>query len=280
MKRIVPAIILVAVTIGLVFFNSYLRLAYFLLIAIACIWEMKHIQKNLDQKSYIWPIIIGLILISVATIIPIFNDKITEVVLAVLSLMAIAVLMVGILQKNVDGRFSWNSLAIIAYPTLPMIMIIIFVNADNWLQIIPMSMISVWICDSFALGIGKLLGKKKLAPQVSPNKTWAGAIGGSISAIFVGIGEYYLFNWLATLSFIHSTFEYTLLQCIIVSFILSVFGQFGDLAASLIKRAYGVKDYSNLIPAHGGIMDKFDGTSFAVPIAVVCSLVIHVINTI
>ena len=125
---------------------------------------------------------------------------------------------------------------------------------------------------------GKLLGKKKLAPQVSPNKTWAGTIGGSLFAAVCGIGEYYLFTWLSGISYFGSTFNYTLIQCVIISFVIATIGQIGDLAASLVKRTFGVKDYSNIIPAHGGIMDKFDSALFAVPTAMLCSYIVSLIN--
>lgn len=277
MKRIIYGIIFLTVALACLFLNNYVRLVFLTIAGIVAIWEMKHIQKNMDQTSYIGSIIIGLVLISASTVIPFLQPYLFEVILGIFALMIMFALIVGVLQKNPDGRFAWNSLAIIAYPTVPFAITLVASQNSAWLEIIPMTLASVWVCDSCALGFGKLLGKKKLAPVVSPNKTWAGAIGGSLSSILAGVGIYYLCTWLSSLSFINSTFSYSIVQCIVIAFVLSIFGQFGDLAASLIKRSYGVKDYSHIIPAHGGVMDKFDGLSFAMPIAFMFSYVFSLI---
>jgi len=109
-------------------------------------------------------------------------------------------------------------------------------------------MIIACFTDSFALFIGKLIGKNKLAEKVSPNKTVEGFIGGSLIGTFTGI-MYYLTVINNNISFSH---------ILIVTLTLSIAGQFGDLIFSQIKRYYHQKDFSNLIPGHGGILDLFD----------------------
>ena len=115
-----------------------------------------------------------------------------------------------------------------------------------------------WIPDTGAYFCGSLFGKHKLAPVISPKKTVEGAVGGLI----VCIGVTALYGWLLT-RFANVTVAWLpLLICAAVGAIVSVLG---DLTASLIKRHYGVKDYSNLIPGHGGIMDRFDSVWFTAP---------------
>ncbi len=114
-----------------------------------------------------------------------------------------------------------------------------------------------WWTDGFALFAGKAFGKHKLAPNISPKKTVEGAIGGVIGNILMCITLWYLFQTKFNLS------EYINIVWVIVSAIaLSVISMFGDLAASTIKRHRGIKDFGNLLPGHGGAMDRFDSSVF------------------
>lgn len=111
--------------------------------------------------------------------------------------------------------------------------------------------VAAWMCDSFAYFTGRLFGKHKLAPHLSPKKTVEGSIGGIVFAI-LGCMLYGLVVEKAT----GLNARYHVLAA--TGLILSVVSQIGDLWASLIKREYGVKDYSQMMPGHGGIMDRFD----------------------
>ena len=106
--------------------------------------------------------------------------------------------------------------------------------------------------DTFALFSGKFFGKHKLSPNISPNKTIEGSIGGSLFGTIIS-SLFYLF-------FIDKSVNILLL--ITITFILTIIGQLGDLFFSSIKRHYKVKDFSNLIPGHGGILDRLDSILF------------------
>lgn len=115
--------------------------------------------------------------------------------------------------------------------------------------------------DVFAYFTGVKFGKTKMAPNLSPKKSWEGAIGGVVGVLLFMLLSLLLFEKVfAKTSFFMPVWFY----CITVVFI-SITSMFGDLMASLIKRYYGVKDYSNLIPGHGGIMDRFDSVILASP---------------
>jgi phosphatidate cytidylyltransferase len=109
----------------------------------------------------------------------------------------------------------------------------------------------VWATDILAYFVGRALGGPKLAPSISPGKTWSGAIGGAISAVVAGV------------VFIHFLLPGAEIIAAGVAFVLSVCSQLGDLFESFIKRKFGVKDSSRLIPGHGGVMDRVDGLIFA-----------------
>ena len=111
--------------------------------------------------------------------------------------------------------------------------------------------VAAWMCDSFAYFTGRFFGKHKLAPHLSPKKTVEGSIGGIVFAI-LGCVLY----GLAIEKITGLNARYLVLAA--TGLILSVVSQIGDLWASLIKREYGVKDYSQMMPGHGGIMDRFD----------------------
>jgi phosphatidate cytidylyltransferase len=112
----------------------------------------------------------------------------------------------------------------------------------------------LWVGDTCAMGFGKWLGKHKLAPSVSPNKTVEGFIGGIVGAVAIGVLMYF---WkFPHLGFIH-------VMAIAVG--CSIFGQLGDLVESMWKRSLGIKDSSAIIPGHGGVLDRFDSLLFAAP---------------
>ena len=120
--------------------------------------------------------------------------------------------------------------------------------------------LSVWICDTGAFFFGKKFGKKKILPDVSPNKTWVGTIAGlNCSLVFLLI----LFQMGYFLDML------SLLDVIAIGFITGLFGQFGDWAESLLKREAGIKDTSNILAGHGGILDRFDSLIFAAPLTLI-----------
>jgi phosphatidate cytidylyltransferase len=109
----------------------------------------------------------------------------------------------------------------------------------------------VWSTDIFAYFVGRSLGGAKLAPRISPNKTWSGAIGGTAAAVAAGLG-------IAALA---GPVGNPILPIAIV--VISIVAQVGDLFESWIKRLFGVKDSGTLIPGHGGVMDRVDGLAVA-----------------
>lgn len=112
--------------------------------------------------------------------------------------------------------------------------------------------IILWANDTGAYLVGSKIGKHKLFERISPNKTWEGFFGGGFFAVLAGI----CFAYFSESSYIH---------WIVVSIIVFVFGTLGDLTESQIKRSTGVKDSGNILPGHGGILDRFDGALFAAP---------------
>jgi phosphatidate cytidylyltransferase len=115
-----------------------------------------------------------------------------------------------------------------------------------------------WVGDSAAYYVGRRFGKHKLAPVVSPGKSWEGAGASVIGAILFGV--IYLGHFVRQIPW---------WQVILIAAIASVAGQLGDLAESALKRGAGVKDSGNLLPGHGGMLDRVDSSLFALPVVYV-----------
>jgi len=118
----------------------------------------------------------------------------------------------------------------------------------------------VWATDIGAYAVGKLIGGPRLAPRWSPGKTWAGLIGGMTAAALTGL----IAGWLLVAG--------SALSLVVVSAALAIVEQFGDLAESVAKRRFGVKDSSGLIPGHGGLLDRVDGLLAVIPVAALLTM--------
>lgn len=124
----------------------------------------------------------------------------------------------------------------------------------TWQSWVFLALFTTFASDTAAFFVGRALGRHKLAPQISPGKTWEGAIAGVLGAILVS-----LFFVLPTPLSLHLNWW----QAIPLGLLVSILGQLGDLAESLFKRNMGVKDSSHLIPGHGGVLDRMDSVVFA-----------------
>ena len=122
-----------------------------------------------------------------------------------------------------------------------------------------LALLIVWATDIGAYMVGRKYGKHKLAPDISPNKTIEGSVGGVVSAVIVVM--IFLFFFPA-----RETFDLSFVYIAIMSVVFSIAAQFGDLVESAFKRYYNVKDSGKLLPGHGGILDRFDSLLFVFPL--------------
>ena len=137
--------------------------------------------------------------------------------------------------------------------------------------ILPLSVfVFLWVNDTGAYCVGSLLGKHKLFPRISPGKSWEGSIGGAVFVIIAAC----LINWFdqqgadPTNAALNPS-VLSLIQWIGLGLVVVVFGTWGDLVESLFKRTINIKDSGNILPGHGGMLDRFDSSLMAFPAAVV-----------
>lgn len=171
-------------------------------------------------------------------------------------MLALVMLVYTVISKN---RFSFDDAGVLLlgglYAGLGFRFMMLARAESLWMMLY--ALLIVWITDSGAYLIGRKIGKNKLAPHISPNKTWEGSIGGSLSAVVI-VGAY--------LYFVQAAFPYSFSTMLLWTLVFSVGGQLGDLIESAFKRHYGVKDSGKILPGHGGILDRFDSLLFVLPL--------------
>lgn len=141
------------------------------------------------------------------------------------------------------------------YIVLPIVIMANLLDINSYLLL--SVFVIIWINDTFAYIVGSMIGKHKLFPRISPNKSWEGFFGGLIGAlaivlVFTQFGGYII------------TPDFTLAHWLIFTLVIVLFGTLGDLFESLLKRTVGVKDSGNIMPGHGGLLDRLDSVIFAI----------------
>jgi phosphatidate cytidylyltransferase len=202
-----------------------------------------------------------------------FCSELTPSAVFIPYLVSIIYLMVAELYlKNDDPIHSW------AYTMMAQIYIALPFSLLNTLAfhlapqgyvaydaLLPLSVfVFLWMNDTGAYLCGSLLGKHKLFPRISPGKSWEGSIGGGILVIAVAVLVWYLADQYQLNQLGLSAIEWAGLGLTVV-----IFGTWGDLVESLFKRTLGIKDSGNILPGHGGMLDRFDSSLLAIPAAVV-----------
>ncbi|KQU18714.1 MULTISPECIES: phosphatidate cytidylyltransferase [Peribacillus] len=256
-QRIITAVVAAAIFIPIVILGGIPFLLLVYLLASIGLYELMK-MKNMRVVSFeaiLSHILLWVLLLpneNTAFLANINYDKVQIFLMGVLLL-----LLYTVVSKN---RFTFDDAGflVITILYLGMGFYYLFETRDSLglgLIYILLALFTIWATDSGAYFIGKSLGKRKLWPEISPNKTVEGFFGGIFSALIVGV-----------LFYVFSSLDYTLLQLLLISLIIAIFGQLGDLVQSAYKRHYGVKDSGKLLPGHGGILDRLDSLIFILPI--------------
>lgn len=182
----------------------------------------------------------------------------------------------GLFTRNADPVNDWAysmmSQMYIALPLSCLNVLAFRYGADGveYNFLLPLSIfVFLWMNDTGAYCTGSLLGRHKLFPRVSPGKSWEGSVGGAIIVVLVAV----LMSWVdeshLLASFGATETGLTLAQWIGLGLVVVVFGTLGDLVESLFKRTLGIKDSGNILPGHGGMLDRFDSSLMAIPASVI-----------
>ena len=265
MKRILTAVVLIAFVVALVFFGKlWMVLVLAAVVAVLAAIEFRGLSAAVASPVPLWWTIAAIgLFFTVTSLRP--QDTITAVSFATLLLFAwnaFRTPLENVLSETAAGVLM---LVYIAYPLtlLPQIL-----GLENGITLLLFLFVCVWSGDIAALYIGKNFGRRKLAPRLSPNKTWEGAIASVVGSVVFGMGLLYFGDYLArsesSFTKLHSSEPWW--QSVILAVILNVAAQFGDLLESALKRGAGVKDSGTMLPGHGGILDRIDALLVAAPV--------------
>jgi phosphatidate cytidylyltransferase len=253
LARIGSGAILILIAIVSVYFGGWVFAAW---ISFASAWALREWHRlinggNLAPETI--PTAIAVVAVSILTV---------EQVPIAWSVVAIALgaAAAGIVAATRAAPVAWHAFGAV-YLGVPALALILLRELDpRHGVLLGAVLVAVWAADTGALAIGKLVGGPKLAPTVSPNKTWAGFLGGIIAA---GAAE----------ALYASVVNGALVSAMLFGFFLALIGHCGDLFESWVKRRFQVKVTGGLIPGHGGMLDRIDSLLFAAPVAALIILV-------
>ena len=201
-----------------------------------------------------------------------YNSGLTPATVFIPYLVSIVYLMVAELYmkaKDPINNWAYTMLSQL-YIALPLSLLNVLAFRSNGYNIqysylAPLAIfVFLWINDAGAYCVGSLIGRHKLFPRISPGKSWEGSIGGGLLVIVAAVAIWHLTTIYGYNDLGLTAYEWAGLGLVVV-----VFGTWGDLIESLFKRTLGIKDSGNILPGHGGMLDRFDSTLMAVPAAVV-----------
>ncbi len=254
-KRVISAFIMLIIFIPLLVIGGNIFTMFISLLGVLGLYELLKLKKNnkdiptvMKLFAYVIVILLNFNNIDIIDFHYVMDYRLISMIIFIF-LLPIIFINDNNTYNITDAMYLISSTLFIGYS----FNLITITRNYDLLYIVYLLLIST-ITDTFALITGKLIGKHSLCPSISPGKTIEGLIGGLFMGVFVASSFYHIF--------IDNTFS--LPNIVFITFILSIIGQLGDLVFSMIKRYYKQKDFSNIIPGHGGILDRVDSLIFIV----------------
>lgn len=252
-KRVISAIVALIIVVPIILIGGY---AYYIGVGIISVIGFHELLKVREEEKKIPMVMKGITLLTylaiVMSAISTQGSFSIDYRLFILNMFACLIPLIAMERKKYDAEDALFILAATLFLGISFNFLIVIRNMSLFylLYVVLITIMS----DTFAHFWGTKIGSIKLCPNVSPNKTVEGMIGGTIFGTFIGAAFF--------LTFINPNASVLLTG--VISLALSLVAQFGDLVFSAIKRRYGVKDYGNIMPGHGGVLDRLDSIIFAI----------------
>jgi phosphatidate cytidylyltransferase len=268
MKRVLTALVLIPVVLLLVFLapRSLFALAT-AGVAILAGWEFLGITQKRGAQPPRMAVMVAIAALFIANL---FAENVdwfrqTE---AVFGILALGLLVYCTFRSPVDRVMAdaFASVFCLLYTGLTLIAVPALRDETNGPSLVTFLLCVVWAGDIVALYVGRTLGKHKLAPTLSPNKTWEGAVGSVIGSLLAAAGLLALAAELARYNSFKLSYPEETWYWLVLAVVVNVAAQIGDLAESALKRSAGVKDSGTLLPGHGGVLDRIDALLLAAPV--------------
>lgn len=263
--RVLTGIVFIGVVIGSISWNEYSTAILFFVFSIIGTFELYSIlQKNELSHNLRFGVVSNMWVYAILTLAFIKLIPLEYIALCI-PMMLLLVIIELFAKDDIPYQNISSTLFALFYITLPFASLNYLsfneniyktINLDQGWSLLAGYFIILWTNDSMAYVTGRLIGRTKLFERVSPNKTWEGFIGGVAFAVLAG----YIFSYVTDSSSLH---------WMILAIIIGVFGTLGDLSESLLKRSGDVKDSGNILPGHGGVLDRFDGILLSAPLVLV-----------
>jgi phosphatidate cytidylyltransferase len=238
MLRILSSLVLAPLAIAAAYFGGLPFIAFWTAAALLVLWEWDTLACLKDYRNQVFAT--GAVVLATAAVLLATGRSGIAVALIALGFLAVAAL-------ASQARRIWCTAGLCYAAVLLIAPELLRRDAELGFAAILFLFVIVWLTDVTAYFVGRAVGGPKLMPRVSPNKTWSGALGGTLAAVVGGVVVAQQCGVTA------------LAAAAVVAFVLSIVSQVGDLAESAIKRHFDAKDAGQLIPGHGGLMDRLDG---------------------
>ena len=267
-QRTITGVLFVAILVGGILFSPLTFGLLFMLITALSVWEFARLVNQRADVA-VNPFITTLGGVYLFLAIYCYCTEATDARIFIPYLLILIYLLISELYlKQPSPMNNWAySLMSQLYVALPFALLCVLAFQRNAVEsdsspisfnaILPLSVfIFNWSNDTGAYCTGMLFGRHRLFERISPKKSWEGSVGGGIISVIVSLVMAHFFPFLSTL------------QWVGFALVVVVFGTWGDLVESLLKRQLGIKDSGNILPGHGGMLDRFDSTLLAVPAVV------------
>ena len=258
--RTCTGIAFVALVVASVLLGGVVLLNVFLVFACIGLYEYVKLLETKNIHLSWWFYVVALVSYFLLTYIPL-GDKRIVIIMSLLATM--------ILLEVVRKQF--EPVATAAYSVLGVIWIVFPMSLVNILSgdygkwTLLVMFILLWLSDTAAYCVGSMIGKHKLCERISPKKTWEGSIGSAVLTLTAA----------AVMPLLIPALTLTVWQTVGMAGVIIVSGTFGDLFESLLKRSLNVKDSGNILPGHGGILDRFDSMLMTVPFVILYLMIIN-----
>jgi phosphatidate cytidylyltransferase len=277
LTRIVTALIGGVLLLLLLRYNSFSALVVVALLHAVAIYEYTRLEPKLPQKVVVFYILAGtfVVTLSALALAKMYAAELVPAIVAAFIILLAAGDLFAYDRTGEAGQYSYLARAVLII-TLPFAFLMPIAHWPGGFPYLLLLIGASFGCDVGGIFVGKLAGKHKLAPRLSPKKTWEGFVGGLLSAAACWMVTVSI--WPPDMSLGATTFAELpswaqLALAGLGGAVTAAFGVIGDLTFSLYKRQHGVKDYGNLLPGHGGVLDRFDAFIFCAPVVyLVCLL--------
>ncbi len=266
-QRVITGLLSGILFIGaLLLMNTIVFPVFIALLSGIAVWEIEKAVGLKNKMIYVFSIVLSIT-------IPFLVHFGVSLPVAAFGGVYVVLILIFMLLEFETTKFEQAVTAIFASTAVPysFSLMIVFRDVDkhfngytkvDGVYLLLFALFAGWMTDIFAYFVGSKLGKHKLCPKISPKKSVEGAIGGIAGAILLNVLLLFVFKKF----FFDGETGLSYIAVIVLSVVLSVISMFGDLAASTIKRNFGIKDFGKLLPGHGGIMDRFDSVLFVLPV--------------